>query len=59
MTVNTKKKKEHLTITYSIAEDYIFASRDLTFASSVIRVTGGRGVDVVLNSLAGDALKAT
>jgi NADPH:quinone reductase-like Zn-dependent oxidoreductase len=59
VTVSTKEKKEHLTTTYGIPEDHIFASRDLTFASGVMRVTGGRGVDVVLNSLAGDALKAT
>jgi NADPH:quinone reductase-like Zn-dependent oxidoreductase len=59
VTVGTKEKKQHLVTTYGIANDHVFASRDLTFASGVMRVTGGRGVDVVLNSLAGDALKAT
>jgi NADPH:quinone reductase-like Zn-dependent oxidoreductase len=59
VTVGTMEKKGHLIAAYGIAEDHIFASRDLTFASGIMRVTGGRGVDVVLNSLAGEALKAT
>lgn len=37
-----------------IAEDHIFSSRDLSFAKGIRRITGGYGVDVVLNSLAGD-----
>lgn len=32
----------------------IFDSRSLNFADEILRVTGGRGVDAVLNSLAGD-----
>ena len=59
VTVGTRGKREHLVATYGIPEDHVFASRDLTFASGVMRATGGRGVDVVLNSLAGEALKAT
>jgi NADPH:quinone reductase-like Zn-dependent oxidoreductase/ubiquinone/menaquinone biosynthesis C-methylase UbiE/malonyl CoA-acyl carrier protein transacylase len=59
VTVSTKAKKEHLATTYSIDESHIFASRDLTFASGIMRVTGGKGVDVILNSLSGDALNAT
>lgn len=39
---------------YGIPEDHIFSSRDLSFAKGIRRVTGGYGVDVVLNSLAGD-----
>jgi thioester reductase-like protein len=33
---------------------HVFDSRSLNFADDVMRVTGGRGVDAVLNSLAGD-----
>ncbi len=34
--------------------DHVFHSRNLSFASGVHSATGGRGVDVVLNSLAGE-----
>lgn len=44
---------------YGIPEDHIFNSRDHSFATGVKRMTGGRGVDVVLNSLAGEALRQT
>jgi NADPH:quinone reductase-like Zn-dependent oxidoreductase/malonyl CoA-acyl carrier protein transacylase/NAD(P)-dependent dehydrogenase (short-subunit alcohol dehydrogenase family) len=33
---------------------HIYSSRDLAFAEGVLAATGGQGVDVVLNSLAGD-----
>ena len=59
VTIGTEDKKNHPITTYGIARDHIFSSRDLTFASCIMRVTGGRGVDVVPSSLAGDALKAT
>ena len=39
---------------YDIPEDHIFSSRDQTFVAGVLRMTKGRGVDVVLNSLAGE-----
>jgi NAD(P)-dependent dehydrogenase (short-subunit alcohol dehydrogenase family)/acyl carrier protein len=42
-----------------ILEDHIFSSRDLSFAKGIRRITGGYGVDVVLNSLAGEALKSS
>lgn len=35
---------------------HVFDSRSLSFADDVRNVTGGRGVDVVLNSLAGEAM---
>lgn len=37
-----------------IAEDHIASSRDVGFAEKVRAATGGRGVDVILNSLAGE-----
>jgi hypothetical protein len=42
---------------FGISDDHIFSSRDLTFVSGVLRMTKGRGVDVVLNSLSGEALR--
>jgi hypothetical protein len=42
---------------FGIPEDHIFSSRDLTFVQGVLRMTKGRGVDVVLNSLSGEALR--
>jgi NADPH:quinone reductase-like Zn-dependent oxidoreductase/acyl carrier protein/NADP-dependent 3-hydroxy acid dehydrogenase YdfG len=38
-----------------LGADHVFDSRSLAFADDVMRVSGG-GVDVVLNSLAGDAI---
>ncbi|WAL61389.1 type I polyketide synthase [Thermocoleostomius sinensis] len=38
----------------SIGITHLFNSRDLEFADQILRLTQGRGVDVVLNSLNGD-----
>jgi 1-acyl-sn-glycerol-3-phosphate acyltransferase len=35
---------------------HVFDSRSLDFADQILRITRGRGVDVVLNSLAGEAI---
>jgi acyl transferase domain-containing protein/NADPH:quinone reductase-like Zn-dependent oxidoreductase/acyl carrier protein len=37
--------------------DHVFDSRDLGFADAVRAITGGSGVDVVLNSLSGEAME--
>lgn len=44
---------------YDIPEDHIFYSRDATFAQGVKRMTKGKGVHVILNSLSGDSLVAS
>ena len=44
---------------HGIPADHVFNSRDLAFAKGIMRMTNGRGVDVVLNSLAGEALRKT
>ncbi|KAI4170959.1 MAG: hypothetical protein LQ343_004617 [Gyalolechia ehrenbergii] len=59
VTVSSQVKKDLLMNKYGIAEDHIFNSRDLSFVAGIMRMTGGRGVDVVLNSLAGEALRQT
>jgi acyl transferase domain-containing protein/NADPH:quinone reductase-like Zn-dependent oxidoreductase/NAD(P)-dependent dehydrogenase (short-subunit alcohol dehydrogenase family)/ubiquinone/menaquinone biosynthesis C-methylase UbiE len=58
-TVSSNEKKELLQSTYGIPEDHIFYSRNTTFAQGILRTTGGNGVDVILNSLAGDGLRAS
>ncbi|KAL2060530.1 hypothetical protein VTL71DRAFT_9171 [Oculimacula yallundae] len=58
-TVGSEAKCQLLMTTYGIPRDHIFSSRDLTFAKGVMRMTKGRGVDVVVNSLSGAALLAT
>jgi NADPH:quinone reductase-like Zn-dependent oxidoreductase/NADP-dependent 3-hydroxy acid dehydrogenase YdfG/acyl carrier protein len=39
-----------------LGADHVFNSRTLDFADDIIRATNGEGVDVVLNSLAGEAV---
>lgn len=59
VTVGTEEKRQ-LAISsdgLNIPESHVFFSRDTSFSSGIRRVTGGYGVDVVLNSLAGQALR--
>lgn len=58
-TVGSPAKRQLLKDVYSLDEDQIFSSRDDSFVAGVIQATGGKGVDVVLNSLAGPLLHAT
>ncbi|KAK1621900.1 mycocerosic acid synthase [Colletotrichum phormii] len=58
-TVGSIEKRDFLEKTYRISRDHILSSRDLTFKDGVQRLTGGRGVDIVINSLSGDTLRAT
>lgn len=44
---------------FGIPEDHIFYSRNTSFSQGIRRVTRGYGVDVVLNSLSGDGLRAS
>jgi phthiocerol/phenolphthiocerol synthesis type-I polyketide synthase C len=39
-----------------LGADHVFDSRSHAFAEHVLRASGGQGIDVVLNSLAGDAI---
>ena len=59
VTVSTAKKKKFLMEQYAIAGDHIFSNRDTSFARGIMRMTNNKGVDVVLNSLAGEALRQT
>lgn len=56
-TVGSSEKKEFLMKEYSLAEDHIFYSRNISFSETIWQATHQQGVDVVLHSLAGDALR--
>lgn len=52
-TAGSDEKRDFLRL---LGVEHIFDSRSLAYADEVLEVTGGRGVDVVLNSLAGEAI---
>lgn len=54
-TVGSPAKREHL---HRLGIEHVLDSRSLSFAADVMDRTRGAGVDVVLNSLAGDAVGA-
>lgn len=58
-TVGSIEKKQFLMTQYNIPEDRIFYSRDASFARAIRSATGEVGVDVIVNSLAGDLLRET
>lgn len=57
VTVSNETKRKLLTDMYGIQPENIFYSRDTSFVDDVMHATGGRGVDVVLNSLGGELLQ--
>lgn len=58
-TVSTEDKQQFLRTQYGINPRHIFFSRSLHFATHIKRLTAGRGIDVIVNSLAGEALRAS
>lgn len=59
-TVGTKEKREFIKTTWpQILDNQIGNSRDNSFEEMIMRETNGRGVDVVLNSLAEEKLLAS
>lgn len=52
-TAGNRVKRELLRL---LGVEHVLDSRDLRFAEEIREITGGRGVDVVLNSLAGEAI---
>ncbi|BCL78231.1 polyketide synthase [Ktedonobacteria bacterium brp13] len=52
-TAGSPEKREYLR---SLGVKHVFDSRSLAFADQIMQITGGQGVEVVLNSLAGEAL---
>ncbi|KAH8841236.1 hypothetical protein MCOR27_004598 [Pyricularia oryzae] len=56
-TVGSAAKRELISRLYGIPDDHVLSSRDTSFAMAVKRMTGQRGVDMVLNSLSGEILR--
>lgn len=56
VTVGTDDKREYLAKNFGIPPNRMFNSRNTKFAADIRRETGGRGVDVILNSLIGELL---
>ncbi len=54
--IATAGSEEKRALLRNFGADYVCNSRALTFADEVASHTGGKGVDVVLNSLAGEAM---
>ncbi|KAH7305246.1 hypothetical protein B0I35DRAFT_362380 [Stachybotrys elegans] len=59
VTVGSAAKSKIMQDVYGIPKDHIFNSRDTSFVQGIQRVTSGKGVDVVLNSLSGEMLRQT
>ncbi|KAF8466151.1 polyketide synthase [Kalaharituber pfeilii] len=58
-TVGSQAKRDILKTKFGLKDEQIFSSRDASFVKGCLEYTGGKGVDVVLNSLAGKLLHAT
>ena len=59
VTVGSQEKKRLLMRLYDIPADQVLSSRGLSFMKGIKRLTLGKGVDVVLNSLAGESLQGS
>ncbi|KAI8626383.1 hypothetical protein F5Y19DRAFT_221991 [Xylariaceae sp. FL1651] len=59
VTVGTHEKREFLASNFGIPQNRMFSSRNTNFAEEIMRETGGRGVDVILNSLTGELLDSS
>ena len=59
VTVGSPEKKALMMESFKIPADHIFSSRETSFADCIKLATKGKGVDVILNSLAGEALKVS
>ncbi len=55
-TAGSEEKRDFLK---NLGVDHVMNSRTLEFADEIERITEGQGVDVVLNSLPGDAIEAS
>lgn len=58
-TVGNEEKVKYVMSTFGLPRENIFNSRDTSFLHGVRAATGGRGVDLVLNSLSGELLHAS
>ncbi|KAF5228431.1 hypothetical protein FAUST_11078 [Fusarium austroamericanum] len=58
-TVGSEDKVDFLMNNFKIPRNRIFNSRDSSFVDGIMHETGGKGIDVILNSLSGQLLHAT
>ncbi|EUC40640.1 hypothetical protein COCMIDRAFT_9515 [Bipolaris oryzae ATCC 44560] len=58
-TVGTEEKVEFLVNNFGIPREQIFDSHSNAFRTEILAATNGRGVDIALNSLAGEILHET
>ncbi|GIZ44216.1 hypothetical protein CKM354_000742000 [Cercospora kikuchii] len=56
VTVGSTEKRAYLKSTFGLQDKQIFNSRNTDFGKAIMTATGGRGVDIILNSLTGDML---
>ncbi|KAI1502944.1 hypothetical protein F5X99DRAFT_137710 [Biscogniauxia marginata] len=57
VTVGSNEKRQLMLDGYGIPASHVFSSRNAGFAEKIMRMTDGKGIEVVLNSLAGELLK--
>lgn len=56
VTVGTEEKRKFLESNYGIPRSRMFSSRTSEFSRKIMRATGGKGVNVIINSLVGELL---
>ncbi|KAF5298541.1 hypothetical protein FQR65_LT19602 [Abscondita terminalis] len=60
VTVGSDEKRNYFKTLYpTIADSHIGNSRDTTFEQMILKQTGGKGVDIIINSLSEDKLQAS
>lgn len=57
VTAGSPAKKDFLEKIFGLSPSHILNSRTLDFGHQVMTLTKGKGIDVIINSLAGDALR--
>ncbi|KAM3435360.1 hypothetical protein MY4824_004941 [Beauveria thailandica] len=59
VTVGRPERREFIEKKFGIPAHHIVSNRHATFSHRILQLTGGAGVNVALNSLAGDAIQET
>ncbi|RAH80851.1 polyketide synthase [Aspergillus japonicus CBS 114.51] len=58
-TAGTQAKRDFLIDKFELSPDHVFSSRDSSFLAGVQSCSGGKGVNLVLNSLSGPLLQSS
>ncbi|KAJ4245071.1 hypothetical protein NW762_014282 [Fusarium torreyae] len=59
VTAGSSAKRDFLRDEFNIPRDHIYSSRTPDFRDGILSVTGGKGIDLVINSLSGNLLQQT